>query len=267
MANHVLSKVVGAFRRSDYFHAPPESIIIVEGWNPRGPEYKFGLDDLDKDLIESVRENGVQEPLRVRKTKGNTLELVNGERRLSAVRAANASGAEILSVPVIVAPKASNDADLFFDSIIANDGRPISAIGESDAYTRLIGWGFTPAQIAKRVGKSLTHVKGRLGLASASPDVKQAVSDGEIPISAAQEIVKTSGGNMDAQAEKLEKKKNAPRAKNFVLSMKGGAIKKSGPDPACIALESLISDGNIRKELEAAGLDPDTIKITVKQAQ
>src|SRR5258706_12170843 len=80
--------------RSDLFKVDPKQIVVRDGWNPRT---QFDISDLK----DSIREHGVLVPLRVR-INGDTVELVDGERRAPATLALIEAGYAVLSVPAIL---------------------------------------------------------------------------------------------------------------------------------------------------------------------
>lgn len=239
----------------------PRVIKIREGWNARTV-----FDDLDT-LMNSIIELGVLEPLKVRKLDDNTLELVKGERRLRATLMAIENGHDIKTVKVIVANKKATDAELFFEDVCSNTGTPLSPTDEAAAFKRFIGWGYTPKEIAVRTNRSESHVRNRLDLAEAAPDVKAAVVAGEIPVSKAQEIVKKSAGNIEKQKDALEKVKQAPKTKRLVLRIKDGNVMASGygnKNDLCDPLFDVLDDHEFQEKIKKAGFNPESIKITIE---
>lgn len=173
---HVLGDVCEIVKRSEVFHIDPVHIIVVDGWNARTD---FSGED---ELVAYIKENGVPEPLRVRKNIiEKTLELVSGERRLRAVKRAIEEGCDIKSVPVIVVPKGLNDSDLLVSDLGSNSGKALTPIEEAGAFKRLVGWGLEIKDIAKKTGKSVSHVRNRLELSNASLEV-QADSQSFLPV-------------------------------------------------------------------------------------
>lgn len=258
-AKHVLGDVCEVVKRSDIFHIDPASIEVVEGWNAR-TDFSG-----EEELVESIKARGVLRPLIVRKTKDKRLELIDGERRLRATLRARKEGAEIYSVPVIVAKRGTNDVDLFADSIIANDGKPFTPTEEASAYLRLIHWGLDVKAIAKKVGKSTTHVRNRLELANASPEVQAAVNAGEITIGQAQEIAKESDGNIEKQKTELTKAKARPKKPKLVLSFKKGHLKQTGyRERTCDPLKEVLQSPELIDAIKAAGFLPESIRISIK---
>ena len=256
---HVLRDVCEVKRRSDVFHIDPKDIQVITGWNAR---LDFEGED---ELVASIKERGVLMPLLVRKTDDGRLELVDGERRLRATLRARAEGAEIVSVPVIVAKRGTNEAELFIDSILSNNGKPFTPTEEAAAFKRLEAWGYTVKGIANKTGKSENHVRNRLELAEASPEVKAAVDAGEITIGQAQEIVKKSDGSINRQNQELIDTKNKPKQRKLIFSFtKKGDLKKTGFDGECEPLTDILKSPDLLDAIRTAGYDPESIRVSIK---
>lgn len=192
-------------KRRDVFEVDPRAIEIEAGWNPRTD---FSGED---ELMASIIENGVRVPLTV-KAVGDRIVLVDGERRLRATRRAIAEGAGIVSVPAMLSRRGVSDVEALLDSLIKNDGKPLTATEEAEAFRRLSAWGLTQQDIARRVGKSQGYVCGRLALVDAVPEVKEALNKKEITKKDAIKVVKKSQGSVAAQREGLVKAREDRRA-------------------------------------------------------
>ncbi len=110
-------------------------------------------------LTESIKENGILQPLTVRKINSNEYELVAGERRL---RAAAKSG--MRKVPCIVLKCDNRQASVF--SLIENLQRTdLNPFEEAEGIQRLIqDFGLTQEEAAKRLGKKQSTVANKLRL-------------------------------------------------------------------------------------------------------
>ena len=188
-------------RRTDLYHVSPQEIVIVEGWNDR---INMALDD----ILPSIRENGVQEPLRVRRNKDGILELRNGERRLRAVQQLLMEGVEILTVPVLL-EKNQSDAEALIGSYLANTGKQFEPLEEAHCFRRFLAWGWTIEQLAKRIGKSIGMVRNALALLDAAPEVMVAFQNGTISKSEAISVVR--------QARQTDEDQNAVMAERQTI--------------------------------------------------
>lgn len=113
--------------------------------NPYQPRKEFSEEKI-QELAQSIKENGLIQPIIVRKSPVLGYEILAGERRYRASIAAGLS-----EVPVIV--KQLSDQDMMLHSIIENLQREnLNPIEEAKAYQSLIDKGFTHTEIAEKMG-------------------------------------------------------------------------------------------------------------------
>ena len=154
--------------------------------NPYQPRKEFDEQGL-KELADSIRENGVFQPILVRKRKtGQGYELVAGERRL---RASKLAGKD--SIPAIVVD--FNDKQMMEISLLENIQRKdLTPIEEAEAYDQLIRkLGYTQDELAKRIGKSRSNVTNILRLLNLPGEVKKLVNDGKLAYTQARALLAT----------------------------------------------------------------------------
>ena len=152
----------------------PLKLIRKNPWQPR---QHFSPDAL-QDLVHSVKERGVLQPLLVRRItdgKKETYELIAGERRLRA-----AELAEIKTVPVIVMEV--SDAEALELALIENLQREdLNVIEEAEGYQALMDqFSLTQDEIAQRVGKGRATVANCLRLLGLPDRVKELLDHGEL---------------------------------------------------------------------------------------
>ncbi|MDP3788846.1 MAG: ParB/RepB/Spo0J family partition protein, partial [Candidatus Omnitrophota bacterium] len=154
--------------------------------NPFQPRERYDQKKLD-DLISSIKEKGVLQPVIVRDKNGE-YELIAGERRL---RAAQALGIE--EIPVIV--RNVSDADALELSLIENIQREeLNPIEEAKAFKRLMDeFGFSQEEVSRAVGKDRATVANTLRLLSLPKRAQDMVSDGEISMGHAKALLSLSG--------------------------------------------------------------------------
>ncbi len=160
----------GPAEREPVFLHLPVSEIRAGGQQPRR---SFSAGEL-QELVESVREKGVLQPVLVRPTTAG-YELVAGERRL---RAAQAAGVE--SIPAIV--KKFTDRESLEAALVENVQRAdLNAIELAEAYHRLSAeFSLSHEEVARRVGKDRVTVANTVRLLRLPAVVKQAVVDGRL---------------------------------------------------------------------------------------
>ncbi len=135
------------------------------------PRLQFSDDELE-DMARSIRQQGIIQPLLVRKDDTG-YELITGERRLRAAKKAG-----LTQVPVLV--KTITDTDMLEMSIVENVQRAdLNPIEEAEAYYRLITeFGLTQDQASERVGKSRSAVANFLRLRQLPGQIRASIMDG-----------------------------------------------------------------------------------------
>jgi ParB family chromosome partitioning protein len=141
--------------------------------NPWQPRAEFDEEKL-AEMVESIREQGVIQPLLVRRTPDG-YQLVAGERRL---RAARLAGLE--SVPVAV--RDYSDREALEIALIENLQREdLSALEEASAYQRLMDeFALTQDGVARRVGKSRPAIANTLRLLQLAEPVREELRAGRL---------------------------------------------------------------------------------------
>ncbi|HOE67269.1 MAG TPA: ParB/RepB/Spo0J family partition protein [Candidatus Hydrogenedentes bacterium] len=153
--------------------------------NPKQPRMHFSEEGLEE-LAASIRREGVQEPVIVRK-QGNDFELVSGERR---VRATIMAGLE--TVPAIC--REVSDSDMLRLGLVENIQREnLNAVELAKAYQMLIDeFNWTQEQLADEVGKKRATVANTLRLLNLPGDVQARVADESISMGHARALLALS---------------------------------------------------------------------------
>ena len=160
-------------------HVDPHAVLP----NPRQPRTHFDQDDLDE-LIHSVREFGVLQPVVVRDTGGGSYELIMGERRTRAARAAG-----LTSIPAIIRETA--DEHLLRDALLENLHRSeLNPLEEASAYQQLLDdFGITQEELATRIGRSRPQISNTIRLLKLPVPVQQRVAAGVLSAGHARAIL------------------------------------------------------------------------------
>ena len=143
--------------------------------NPHQPRAAFSEESL-RELVESVREHGVIQPLIVSAGESpGVYQLIAGERRLRAAKLAG-----LARVPVVV--KEAAERELLELALVENLQREdLNALEEAQAYRRLADdFGLTQEAIASRVGRSRTAVANSMRLLGLGEELKGSLAGGEI---------------------------------------------------------------------------------------
>ena len=162
----------------------PDSSLPISSIKPyRGqPRKHFDREDL-AELTDSIKQNGVLQPLLVRKS-GTGYEIVAGERRYQAAKAAGLS-----EVPVII--RDISDDDVFKLALIENLQRSdLTPLEEARGYRQLIKEkGLTQEELAKALSKSRSAITNTLRLLDLPSEVQSYVEDGELTAGHARAIL------------------------------------------------------------------------------
>ena len=138
--------------------------------NKNQPRNFFSKEGM-QELIESIKENGIIQPLTIRDLNNGTYELVSGERRFRAAKKIKLS-----TVPVYIIEVKSDD-DMLKLALIENIQRQnLSSIEEAEGYALLKGkFGFSESEISKQVSKNRSTIANKLRLIKLPPDLKNAL--------------------------------------------------------------------------------------------
>lgn len=151
--------------------------------NPRQPREEFDEDAMIE-LVASIAEVGVLQPIVVRPVSNGKYELIMGERRW---RASQRAGME--TIPAIIRDTA--DEDLLREALLENIHRSeLNALEEAAAYQQLMkDFGWSQDVLAKRVGRSRPHISNTLRLMNLPPAVQRQVAAGVLSAGHARAIL------------------------------------------------------------------------------
>lgn len=150
--------------------------------NPYQPRKEFDGEKLDE-LAQSIKENGVIQPIIVRQSPVIGYEILAGERRYRASLLAG-----LTSIPAVV--KQLSDKEMMVQSIIENLQREnLNPIEEARAYESLVEKGFTHAEIADKMGKSRPYISNSIRLLSLPEQILSEVENGKLSQAHARSLV------------------------------------------------------------------------------
>jgi ParB family transcriptional regulator, chromosome partitioning protein len=205
--------------------------------NKNQPRKSFGEDDLN-DLVASVKEKGILQPILVRPIAGdaNAYEIVAGERRWRAAQAA-----KLHEVPVVV--RELNDAEALEIAIIENVQRAdLNAVEEAAGYQELIGhFSYTQEKLAAAVGKSRPHVANTLRLLKLPDSVKALVREGKLTAGHARALINDPDPEARAQ-EIISGALNVRQTEQRSKAKKPSVHKQPVEDPNIRDLETSVSN-------------------------
>ncbi len=185
--------------------------------SPLQPRKTFRPEEL-AEMVESIRERGVIQPLIVREVAGK-FELIAGERRW---RASGEAGLEML--PVIV--RQASDREVLELALIENLQRAdLSPIEEAEAYARLIrDFSLTQDDVAKQVGKGRVTVANAVRLLTLPEQIRAWLGSEDLSVGHAKVLLGlTSAEEQLLAAERIRKDNLSVRAaERLVDSMRAG---------------------------------------------
>ena len=150
--------------------------------NPYQPRKEFDGEKLDE-LAQSIKENGVIQPIIVRQSPVIGYEILAGERRYRASLLAG-----LRSIPAVV--KQLSDQEMMVQSIIENLQREnLNPIEEARAYESLVEKGFTHTEIADKMGKSRPYISNSIRLLSLPEQILSEVESGKLSQAHARSLV------------------------------------------------------------------------------
>jgi ParB family chromosome partitioning protein len=178
-----LDVLIGGAAQTDLAHVPVDAIHP----NPRQPRRR--IDGVTvSGLAESIRQQGVVQPVVVRPRPAGGWELIAGERRWRAAREAG-----LKTVPAVV--RHADDRDSLLLALVENVAREqLSPVEEARAYAALMDeFVLTLGEIADKVGRSKPSVANRLRLLDLPDDVLGMVERGELSEGHARAVLAVPG--------------------------------------------------------------------------
>ncbi|EWT01026.1 chromosome partitioning protein ParB [Intrasporangium oryzae NRRL B-24470] len=174
--------------------------------NPKQPRTVFDEDEL-AELVHSIKEIGVLQPVVVRRipveqleeADGKRYELIMGERRW---RASEVAGLDV--VPAII--KETHDDDLLRDALLENLHRSqLNPLEEAAAYQQLLtDFGCSHEELAGRIGRSRPQISNTLRLLKLPPLVQRRVAAGVLSAGHARALLGLSdGAAMERMAQRI----------------------------------------------------------------
>jgi len=196
------------------------------------------------ELAESIREQGIMQPLLVRLVASGKYEIIAGERRY---RAATLAG--LKEVPVLVS--GADDQSAAAMALIENMQREdLNALEEAQGLARLIEeFGFTHEQAAKAVGKSRSAISNLLRLIQLAKPVQTMLIAGEIDMGHARALLPLPGSSQVALAQKIAAQGLSVREAERMaasLALAGGQIGDKKPKKQ-MGSESVHADPDMKR--------------------
>lgn len=212
------SNPAGIIKRTNAYFIDPMMIDRKEGFNPR---FDFGdIDELAKSIKKQKEHDGVGvlRDLEVKRKADGRFELLDGDRRLTAVMQLISKG-EVFEqgIPAKILDKNIADVQALVRMFEANTGKPFLPLEEAAAYKRMRDAGMTIKQVCEAVSRKHVHVISTLALLQADDSVKEGVASGKLNSTMAKQIATKAKGNKAKQAELVEKATKGKVGKKEVI--------------------------------------------------
>ena len=197
--------------------------------------------DALSELADSIRAQGIIQPIVVRKKDDKSYEIIAGERRW---RASQLAGLD--KIPVVV--RDITDEAAIAMALIENIQRQdLNAIEEAQALVRLINeFEMTHEEVAKAVGKSRAAVSNLLRLLQLSVDVKTMLENGDLDMGHARALLALDGDIQTEVAKMVvEKELSVRQTEQIIRQMQKEAPEKSAKricDPDVLNLENSLAE-------------------------
>tara|TARA_B100000768_G_scaffold178592_1_gene194654 strand:- start:788 stop:1636 length:849 start_codon:yes stop_codon:yes gene_type:complete len=230
-----LSSLIGETKLETNINKLSISDLVSNKFQPR----KIFDEDNLMDLINSIKQRGIIQPIIVRKSNDNKskFEIIAGERRWLAAQKAG-----LHEVPVVITE--ADDLKSLEFAIVENVQRnDLNAIEEARGYQRLISeFLYDQEKVAQFIGKSRSHVANLLRLLVLPEQVLKLIEEKKLTPGHTKILVGLD--NAEFVAKKIiEKKLSVRQAENFVKIFKSKKIRfKSSKDPNLQALETSITE-------------------------
>lgn len=192
--------------------------------NPRQPRKHFDPVALDE-LIASIKEIGILQPPVVRQTAPGTYEIIMGERRFRAAKAAG-----LKTIPVII--RQTPDNELLREALIENIHRSqLNALEEAAAYSQLLtDFNCTHDELAQKLGRSRPLISNTIRLLNLPTSVQQKLASGVLSAGHARALLGLSDAStIEKLATRIVTEGLSVRATEEIISSgapKGQSAKK-----------------------------------------
>ncbi|GAB6984465.1 ParB/RepB/Spo0J family partition protein [Nocardioides pyridinolyticus] len=170
------------------------------------------------ELVHSIREIGVLQPVVVRKRGPEQYELVMGERRWRASREAG-----LEAVPAIV--RETDDVDMLRDALLENLHRSqLNPLEEAAAYRQMLDdFGCTHEELADRIGRSRPQISNTLRLLKLSPAVQRRVAAGVLSAGHARALLSVEDSELqDRLAQRVIAEGISVRGLEEIVALRDG---------------------------------------------
>ena len=212
--------------------------------NKKQPRKNFEEKEI-KELSESIKNQGLIQPIVVRETSGNMYEIIAGERRWRACQLAGLHSVNCVVMSV-------DDKSVYELALIENIQREnLNVVEEANAYKNLIELnGIKNEELSKKIGKSSSHISNLIRILDLDEEILQMIIDGKISMGHARALIGIPN-SVEKAKEIFEKKLSVRDVEKSTSKHKHTRKKQTEKDPNIIDLEKELSDKiGLKTEIE-----------------
>lgn len=212
--------------------------------NKKQPRKNFEEKEI-KELSESIKNQGLIQPIVVRETSTNIYEIIAGERRWRACQLAGLHSVNCVVMSV-------DDKDVYELALIENIQREnLNVVEEAKAYKNLIELnGIKNEELSKKIGKSSSHISNLIRILDLDEEIHQMIIDGKISMGHARALIGVPNA-VEKAKEIFEKKLSVRDVEKSTSKHKQTRKKQTEKDPNIADLEKELSDKiGLKTEIE-----------------
>ena len=243
--NNKLGMGLGALLNTNKNKTSTNKIDISKIYpNKKQPRKNFEEKEITE-LSESIKNQGLIQPIVVRETSGGMYEIIAGERRW---RACQLAGLHSVSCVVMTV----DDKNVYELALIENIQREnLNVVEEAKAYKNLIELnGLKNEELSKKIGKSSSHISNLIRILDLDDEIHQMIIDGKISMGHARALIGVPNA-VDKAKEVFEKKLSVRDVEKLTSKHKQTRKKQSEKDPNIADLEKELSDKiGLKTEIE-----------------
>ena len=212
--------------------------------NKKQPRKNFEEKEITE-LSESIKNQGLIQPIVVRETSGGMYEIIAGERRWRACQLAGLHSVSCVVMSV-------DDKNVYELALIENIQREnLNVVEEAKAYKNLIELnGLKNEELSKKIGKSSSHISNLIRILDLDEEIHQMIINGKISMGHARALIGVPNA-VEKAKEIFEKKLSVREVERSTSKHKQTRKKQPEKDPNIIDLEKELSDKiGLKTEIE-----------------
>ena len=212
--------------------------------NKKQPRKNFEEKEITE-LSESIKNQGLIQPIVVRETSGGMYEIIAGERRWRACQLAGLHSVSCVVMSV-------DDKNVYELALIENIQREnLNVVEEAKAYKNLIELnGLKNEELSKKIGKSSSHISNLIRILDLDDEIHQMIIDGKISMGHARALIGVPNA-VEKAKEIFEKKLSVRDVEKSTSKHKQTRKKQLEKDPNIVDLEKELSDKiGLKTEIE-----------------